>query len=251
MTEMRRNHPSSPPIVLVHGAGGGAWEWSIWMRVFEARGFCVHAPDLMLSPAGLAATTFNDYRGQVLAWCRQASEQDPRPPILIGASLGGLLALSAAVEVAASALVLINPMPPDGVGDQNQAASWPPVIPWARERSLSGTRRAMPDADDAARLFAYRHWRDESGPALEQASRGIGIALPDCPVLVFASSDDLEVPPQVSRQLAVRLGADYSYLPQSSHVGPLLGSRAAIVAEQAVTWLSNAIRSPTKISLHP
>jgi pimeloyl-ACP methyl ester carboxylesterase len=238
-----------PPVVLVHGAGGGAWEWSIWTRVLAARGWRVCAADLMPSPAGLSATTFDDYRDQVLAWCRQESVRDPRPPVLIGASLGGLLALAVAAEVAASALVLINPMPPEGLADQGNPVSFPPVIPWARERSLSGTCRAMPDADDAARLFAYRRWRDESGLALGQASRGIGIELPDCSILVLASADDLDVPPQVSRQLATRLGADFSCVPQSSHVGPLLGRRAAFAAEQAIAWLS-ALASPTKNSSH-
>jgi pimeloyl-ACP methyl ester carboxylesterase len=241
MTKQRQNGSSMPPVVFVHGAGGGAWEWSIWMRVFAARGLRARASDLSPSPAGLGATTFDDYRGQVLGWCRQVSEQEPRPPILIGASLGGLLALSAAVDVAASALVLINPMPPAGFVDQGRPVSWPPVIPWARERSLSGTCRAMPDADDAARLFAYRHWRDESGLALEQASRGIDISLPSCPMRVLASANDLDVPPHLSRQVAEHLGADYSCLAQSSHVGPLLGRRAAFVAEQVVTWLAGAI----------
>jgi pimeloyl-ACP methyl ester carboxylesterase len=241
MPELCPNRSSLPPVVLVHGAGGGGWEWLIWTRVFAARGWRVCAADLLPSPAGLAATSLADYRDQVLGWCRRASARDLRPPVLIGASLGGLLALAVAAETDASALVLVNPMPPEGLADHDHPESYPPVIPWARERSLAGTCRAMPDADDAARLFAYRRWRDESGLVLEQASRGIGIKLPGCPIRVFASELDQDVPAEVSRQLANRLGADYSCLAQSSHVGPLLGRRAAIVAEQAATWLSEAL----------
>jgi pimeloyl-ACP methyl ester carboxylesterase len=251
MPEYRPKPSLLPPVVLVHGAGGGGWEWSIWARVFAARGWRVCAADLMPSPAGLGATSFDDYRSQVLAWCRQVSVRDPRPPILIGASLGGLLALAVAAETGASALVLVNPMPPEGLANLGRPKSYPPVIPWARERSIAGTCRAMPDADDAARLFAFRRWRDESGLVLEQASRGIGIELPGCPIRVLASELDQDVPVAVSRQLAIRLGADYACLAQSSHVGPLLGRRAAIVAEQTATWLSGAIGSSSKISLHP
>ena len=38
--------------VLVHGAGGGGWEWAAWARVFAAAGLSVAAPDLRAAPAG-------------------------------------------------------------------------------------------------------------------------------------------------------------------------------------------------------
>ena len=89
--------------VCVHGAGGGGWEWTIWARVLAARGWRVVAPDLLPAADGLAATALADYRAQVLAWCAQASPS----PLLVGASLGGLLALSIAAQANARALVLV------------------------------------------------------------------------------------------------------------------------------------------------
>ena len=42
-----------PPLVFVHGAGGGGWEWAVWARVFAAAGIAVAAPDLRPAAAGL------------------------------------------------------------------------------------------------------------------------------------------------------------------------------------------------------
>src|SRR6478609_7416496 len=95
---MRENGAAT--VVCVHGAGGGGWEWAIWARVFAHRGF-----------AGIEKTSFADYRDQVLEWCRGAGEG----AVLVGASLGGLLALAVAHAVRPAALILVNPLPPAGV----------------------------------------------------------------------------------------------------------------------------------------
>lgn len=146
---MRPNDsPLTPRAVFVHGAGGG-WEWAIWRRVFAVRKLRVCAPELLPAPAGLAATSFDDYRVQVDRWCRPESTQDSAPILLVGASLGGLLAIAVAAEVVARALLLVNPLPPDGFIGKDRAEAYPVIISWGGERSLAGTCRAMPDADDA------------------------------------------------------------------------------------------------------
>lgn len=218
--------------VFVHGAGGGGWEWGVWTRVFAAHGFGVQAPDLMAGPSGLAATSLQDYIDQVGRWLHEARGRHPGAfVVLVGASLGGLLAL--AHVRSADALVLVNPMPPEGL----PAPPRPAVVPWGREASLAGTRRAMPDADESAALFAFRRWRDESGQVLDQAAAGLDLPVADTPAWVLASDDDDDVPAQRSRALAVRLGASVQAWP-GSHVGPLLGRKAAAAAERAVEWLN-------------
>ena len=100
----------------------------------------------------------------------------PRPRVLVGASLGGLLVLDAADG--ADAVVLVNPLPPVPWHVDMPARDWPDVVPWRRAARLSGTREAMPDADDATALFAFRHWRDESGTVLREAwQRGQGVTV--------------------------------------------------------------------------
>lgn len=220
-------------VVCVHGAGGGGWEWGIWARVLAVRGLGVVAPDLVPPEAGVAAATFEDYRTQVADWCRGAGGD----VVLIGASLGGLLALAVAHEIKPAALVAINALPPAGVLARPLYAPRPAVVPWGSERSLATTRRAMPDGDDAARLYALRRWRDESGAVLNAAREGIAVETPRCPALVLASERDADVPVAAQRALAVRLAADFRLIPQASHVGPLLGRTAADVAMRTADWL--------------
>ena len=50
--------------LMVHGAGGGAWEWLIWQRVFAAAGAQTQAFDL-LPHGALAATHYSHYLAQV------------------------------------------------------------------------------------------------------------------------------------------------------------------------------------------
>jgi pimeloyl-ACP methyl ester carboxylesterase len=223
-------------VVFVHGAGGGGWEWVAWARVFRAEGWRVLAPDLQSAAAGLAATRLDDYRAQVAeALARARREADS--VVAIGASLGGLLVLLEAGP--AEARVLVNPLPPGGL----PGAPAPAIIPWGRRAALAGTRRAVPEADDAAALFAFRRWRDESGQVLDAARAGVALPASTAPTLVMASRGDTDVPFEASAALAHALGAAFLPLP-GSHVAPLLGRDAAVVAGQAAAWLHSLGHAP-------
>jgi predicted alpha/beta hydrolase family esterase len=218
--------------LFVHGAGAGGWEWNAWRGVFGATGMRVEAPDLAPSAAGLEHTALEDYLRQV----RDALRGLQRPRALVGASLGGLLAAMAAGD--ADALVLVNPLPPVPWHAQLPSRAWPDVVPWRRDARLESTRRAVPDADDAGALFAFRHWRDESGMVMRAAYAGVDIERPPCRVLCIASQLDEDVPPALTAALALAWSADLLRVDALSHAGPLLGRDAARVATQALAWLS-------------
>lgn len=221
-------HAAPGTVVCVHGAGGGGWEWGVWARVFAARGYAVIAPDLQPAAGGLAATRYADYLDQVVQWCRGVGA----PSILVGASLGGALALAAADVVGAQALILVNPLVPRSPRPRPR----PAIIGWGSQRSLGSTRRAMSDADDAASLHAFRRWRDESGAVLDEAEAAAAKAA-SCAALVLASDRDENVPLPLSRALAIRIDADFERIAGAGHLGPLLGRVAASVAERAADWL--------------
>lgn len=223
--------------LLLHGAGGGAWEWQLWRCVLQSEGFNGRAFDLCASEAGLVHTGLDDYLQQARSEYQQALATQ-RSVALIGSSLGGLLALMLARETPPSALVLINPLPPAPLHAQLPERQWPDLVPWGRERSLTGTRRSLFDADDATCLVAFRCWRDESGLVMRRAAAGVEVPAPACPTLLWASEQDTDVPLELSRCLAQQTGAELRVVPAASHVGPLLGRGAADCARQTVAWLN-------------
>jgi pimeloyl-ACP methyl ester carboxylesterase len=224
-------------VLFIHGAGGGGWEWNIWTRVFQAHGFHVHAPDCLPSTSSLAKTTLQDYQQQMQGHLLAMRS----PKIIIGASLGGLLALMNADH--ADALVLINPIPPAPFHLQMPTReNYSDVIPWKLNASLQGTRSALFDADEMTCLFAFRHWRDESGAVMNAAISGVDIIQPLCPVLMMASVQDKDIPFSMSRILAEKMNASFINLSKTSHVGPLLGKTAGQCALQAVAFLNGIFR---------
>lgn len=217
--------------VMVHGAGGGGWEYDFWAKEFRAKGWKVVAKDLVPSPKGLAATTFDDYRKQVEAWAKGAK----RPLVLVGASMGGGLALHASQKLKPDAVILINSVLPKGIGKPLASKPFPPVVRWANG-PLKDTEDAMPDSDRKTVLWAWKKWRDESGAVMNELRRGIALRKPGCPVLVMIGEKDADVPPEGSAKLAKALGADTVRLAGASHVGPLLGRRAPEAARLALLW---------------
>lgn len=223
--------PEEKPVaVMVHGAGGGGWEWDFWKEVFEKSGWDVVAPDLVPAKDGLAKTSLDDYVKQVIDWCPQG-----RRFALIGASMGGMLALKAAEKTNPFAIVLINSVPPKGVTSWKREGDVPDVIQWSKS-PLQETRDALWDSDEKTILWAHERWRDESGRVIREL-REATAEKPKCPVLVIASRKDDDIPPSVSLELAKYLDADYIEYANMSHVGPLLGKRARDVAKQTLEWL--------------
>ncbi len=219
--------------VLIHGAGGGGWEYDPWKPVFERNGYRFIARDLIPAPGGLEKTAFADYVAQVRAWVPSGAS-----PVLIGASMGGVLALKVAEAIPPSAVVLVNSVPPAGVPTARTPTDrYPPVVRWANA-PFAETRDAMPDSDSATQQKAWKQWRDESGTVMNALNDRVAVRKPVGPVLVVIGAKDTDISPQTSRNVAAWADADIHEYAGMSHVGPLLGKRAAEVAAAVVAWLA-------------
>ena len=105
-------------IVMIHGAFCASWAFDDYRRLFEAHGARVIAPTLRhhdIVPGTRAArelgvTSVLDYAADIEALVRELDE----PPILIGHSMGGLIAQIVATRVPVKALALIAPSAPWG-----------------------------------------------------------------------------------------------------------------------------------------
>ena len=227
---------SSPvTVVMIHGAGGGGWEYDHWRPVFERAGYQVIARDLLPSKSGLAETTFEDYVRQVQFWRPVTGRV-----ILVGASMGGILALKSASLEPVEAIVLVNSVPPKGIRTR-AAYVYPPVVKWANG-PLKDTEVSMPDSSRETILWAWKRWRDESGSVMNEISRGIPLPPPTSRCLVVISEEDTDIPPSVSLKLAKWAKADVRRYTRMSHVGPLLGTRSRKVAADVIAWIKSESR---------
>jgi len=237
--EFGEPHPIETPklAVFIHGAGGGGWEWKQWVPIFEKAGYKCVAKDLVRTSKGLAATRFDDYLDQVKAW---SSSPDKPKVVLIGASMGGILALRAAMDIQPAALVLVNSVGPKGM-NKPKNTSYPPIVRWAGG-PFRETVASMPDSDEDMQRFAWTHWRDESGAVLREIAQGIEVTPPKCPLLVVLGDKDTDVPNQVGEQMALTYSGSTLTFKDMSHVGPLLGTKAPDVANGVLRWLDGKLR---------
>lgn len=222
--------PERPHVLMIHGAGGGGWEYDFWKPAWESVGFTVHAPDLEPLGGDYARTRYQHYVAQV-----RRESMNKSPLVLVGASMGGILALSVAEEIKPEAIILINSVPPAGVGDFERAPKWPEIVRWANG-PIQDTIDSLPDGDEKTIQWAHPKWRDESGRVLNEISVGVKVSPPQCPVLVVIGEADDTITPDVSRAIAKWSNADIFSYAQTSHIGPLMGLRRDEIARACAAW---------------
>lgn len=163
-------------VVLVHGATSGPWVFDGWAEFWP--GDDVRVPDLQ-EGLDVAHATMSDYADRVVAVARDSDAGDQgdadRPLILCGWSMGGLVAMMAALRCKPAALVLIEPSVSKEIDGGD--AGWPLDHGSYESESTYGHS-----------VDGMQH-RPESLLARGERKRGISIPGFDCPVLVIAGPD--------------------------------------------------------------
>lgn len=240
---------------MVHGAFCGGWVFDRFRGAFEDEGWRVRCPDLPGRRPGESAAgwSMTDFTRSVVEICRAEAE----PPVLIGHSLGGLVAQLAASRAKVRALILLAPSPPWGVAGATLEEGLSAVALYALGPFWSlpitpnypSARRWLFDRLPAAeRRAAFARLAPESGLALWQtlnwwldplASTYVDPARIDAPVLALVGDGDIIHPPKTVRETAGRLGGETRVFPNMSHWLPQEpGWRE--VAEASLSWLANA-----------
>lgn len=244
--------PGAPALLLLHGAACGAW---VWEEGFGARlaaaGHAVFAVGFGRgrpgAPAGLA--DFAEDARAALAAIR-------RPAVLVGHSLGGLVAQRMLSEAGVLGCALLAPVPPEGLAWANWrlAMADPPLWravsrmtePGGPAEEAALLRRALfsPALPEAAAARHLRRMGGESraalleaqGPQLVAPAWGLGK-----PCVIYGARRDRLVPADAVVRTAAWHASPFALLDDAGHLMMLDAGREAL-ADRLAGWLEETWR---------
>lgn len=252
----------APPLLFVHGAFCGAWIWAehLLPALAEA-GWTAHAVSLRGHGASdgqdaLRETGLDDFVSDV----RQVMDELPRPPVLIGHSMGGMVvqrvieqpsikAFRKAPTVAGA--ILMSSVPPGGLwGTMMHLAMHDPwllmnlaaIQTFGDEAAtLEAVHRAMfstAASPEVTRLYLDRMQTESWQVQIDMSVRPppVVINARAIPHLVIGAQEDSFVPPWMARMTAHVYGADCTILDNAGHA-MMLGPAWPRTVETITGWL--------------
>jgi len=210
------------PLILVHGLWSGSWCWSDWATRFSNLGWECWAVNLRGRVGDnpqrtVARLTFDQCVEDLKEVIRAAGPS----PVLLGHSLGGVMAMEAAEDENVSALILVSPPLPG-----NEPTSAGRVLQLLRLKYFLLVLLRWPiriKEDDFSLHWLASLPRDQHGEALKglvpessylverlcKTHVSSESALVRCPAFVVAGTDDRVMPVEAVRQRARTLGAEF------------------------------------------
>ncbi len=228
-----------PPVILVHGAANSAAIWTFWQRELAARGWASFAIDLrghgQDGATDLSHTGMPEYAAEV----RRLAVRLGRPPVALGWSMGGLVAMLAAVDGGFHACVGLAPSTPARAIDSAvllRVGEFGPEEYGITSRDPDA-QRAMPDLDREERLIALGSLGRESRLARDQRKAGIVIESLPCPLMIVTGAADRQWPRQRYDDLS--LPATHLTADGASHWGLVLNRRVlATIIPGVLEWIT-------------
>ncbi|MDP9792850.1 pimeloyl-ACP methyl ester carboxylesterase [Catenuloplanes nepalensis] len=261
---------SDIPVILIHGLWVHASSWDPWIERFRAAGFAPAAPGWPGDGDTAAGTRTDPGRlagvglDELVAHYGRIVDALDTPPIVIGHSVGGLVAqrlnatytLRAAVAISPAPVKGVRPVPLAQLRSSFPALRWPGnigrTVPltaaqfrYAFGNTLTGTesddlhaRYAIPGPARPLFEIATANLRRRSPAAVDTGAAG------RAPLLMIAAEQDHTVPAVVVRA-AHRLhrDADLVSLPDRGH-SLVFDHGWAGVAERVETWLEERVTGP-------
>lgn len=225
----RPSNETGAPLLFVHGYFGRAIAFERMMAWFASRGHFCCAPDLRghgdsLPDCDLGRVSIHDYADDVAKVARAMDR-----PIIVGHSMGGLIAQLVATRNCTRAIALLAPAPPRGI----------PVISlklaMAQIRympAIIASRPVTPGRSDLRALVVNRVPEREQDGVLDMLVPDSGragwemsiVGVPvdraqvKVPALVIAGDADLFIPLSRARRVAARYDAPLRVAPGRGHM---------------------------------
>jgi pimeloyl-ACP methyl ester carboxylesterase len=238
-------------LLLVHGMQGGSWYLRTWLYAAAHAGWDAWALNLRGHHGSRPVQDLG--RVSVLDYVEDVHDclRTLREAVVIGHSMGGLVAQKAAEGGRVRAAVFVASAPPKGI-----RALTGPVL-WRMPRyamSILRSRPFMIAPDDAAALlgnrmtaeqqaWAYPQLVAESGRAAREMALGSIAVDPAgirCPTLVLGAEHDRITPASVERRIAARYGSEYLEAVGHAHM-LMLEEGWELLFGQVLSWLARVV----------
>jgi len=221
------------PVLFLHGYFADATVFEDWLPFFAARGFAPVALNLR-GRAGsrpgteIGGVSIDDYVEDAALAARALAGSEGRP-LVVGHSMGGLLAQRLAELDLVEAAALIAPAPPRGI----TVMTWQLAIRQLKYLPAIATSHAVhPSREDLRALVMNRLPPDRQDEVIDRlvpdsgrAGRELSITgVPvdasrvRCPLLIVAGSDDRFIPAKTVARVARRYGVPLRVLPGHGHM---------------------------------
>lgn len=221
---------NKPPVILIHGMWSDGDTLHEVRDAFTVQGYQVESVTLpyhhtrashtAASKANLARAKLQDY----VAFLVDRVKRLDRAPILVGHSMGGLLAQLTAARVPCDRLILLSSAAPAGIN----GLAWSvfrtlgrnlfrfPLWKQATVLQLANVRYGIANSQtDAVQRDVFAHCGYESGMVTFQltlaafSQKGPAAVAPDsirCPILIIGGTADRITPIRIQRRIAQRYG---------------------------------------------
>jgi len=221
------------PIFFIHGMWAGPWYWEKYINFFEKENYRCTAPSLRYHdidpgidpPAELGNVSILDFVSDLE---KEIQKLDSKP-IIIGHSMGGLLAQILASRGLAKLLVLLTPATPAGIVSLKATQiktfasitmTWKfwkkPVLITQKEMSY-GVLNLLPPEEQQE---VYKKFIHDSGKAIweiafwnfdRKKATSVDESKVTCPVLVIGAGKDRIIPASLIRKVAKKYEAVSTY----------------------------------------
>ena len=256
-------------IFMIHGMWSGGWYWENYCQFFKDRGYRCLAPTLRLHDVDpkepphpdLGTISLLDYVSDLENEIRKLDHQ----PIIMGHSMGGLLAQILGSRGLASALVLLTPAPPGGIlalKPSSIRGVWSCLTKWGfwrkpcrqtYEEAIYSTMNLLPAEEQKE---TYDKLVFESGRAAfeiglwfldRNRASEVDASRVTCPVLVIGGGQDRIMPASVVRKIAQRYQKVATYREYADHAHKVIMEPGwQDIAEDIAHWFETALNGENK-----